>query len=82
MKLIGYVLAACILLAILRVALAAVVAVYLLTLIVCAAVRPKETFGFLTYLLVMFLLDNHFVSTLATIGAFFVVGTVVKATKL
>ncbi|KRB86523.1 hypothetical protein ASE00_07435 [Sphingomonas sp. Root710] len=81
MKLIGYILAASIVLAMLRVTLAAIVAVYLLTLIICAAIRPKETFGFLVYLLVCFMLDHHLVATLVTVLAFFIVGTVMKSRR-
>lgn len=79
MRIIGYILAASILLAILKAALAAIVAVYLLTLIICAAIRPKETFGFLTYLLICFLFANHTIATLGTILSCVIVGAVARA---
>lgn len=81
MRLIGYIFAASILLAILRAALAAIVVAYLLTLIVCAAIRPRETIGFLTYLLICFLLANHTVATLETILSCVIVGAVVRASE-
>lgn len=79
MRLVGYILAASILLAILRMTLAVIVAVYLLTLIICAAIRPRETIGFLTYLLICFLLANHTAATLGTLLSCVIVGAVVRA---
>lgn len=79
MKLIGYLLVAAILLAILRLALAVIVAVYLLTLVICAAIRPKETFGFFAYMLACFLLTNHTIAALGTILSCVIVGAVAKS---
>jgi len=82
MRLIGFLFAISLALAALKAAMVVLVVVYPLTLLWALVVRPREVFGFLIFVIAMFLLDKHPVATLATIVALVVVGATAKRLRM
>jgi hypothetical protein len=78
MRLIGFILSACIALAVLRVALAAILVVVLLTIVVSFVVKPAETIGLFGFFLLAFLLQHHAIATLAAFVALCAIGAIAK----
>ncbi len=65
MRVLGFILAACVGLAALRVAFAVALVLYLALLIVAMLTKPAETLCWLGFWLVCFLLTEHTIATLA-----------------
>jgi hypothetical protein len=82
MRIIGILFAMSLALAALKAAMVVLAVIYPLALLWAIVVRPRETFGFLLFFLVMFLIDKHPVATLATIVTLVVVGATVKRLRM
>ncbi len=82
MRLLGFLFVVTIGLALFKAALAVLLLVYPLVLLWAVVVRPKETFGFLLFILAMFLLDKHPLVTLATIVALVGIGALAKQIRM
>lgn len=78
MRLIGFILVALIALAAFKATVIVLFAIYPLALLWAIVVKPAETFGFLCFVVIMFLLDNHPAMTLGTVVALVLIGAVAK----
>lgn len=82
MRLIGFLFAISLALAALKAAMVVLVVVYPLALLWALVVRPREVFGFLIFVVAMFLLDKHPIATLGTIVVLVVVGVTAKRIRM
>lgn len=78
MRIIGYIIAGCIALAVLRIALAIVFMAFLGLLLWGFIARPKETIGCFCFFVLAFLLDQHFAFTLIAIAGLWLIGRIAK----
>jgi antibiotic biosynthesis monooxygenase (ABM) superfamily enzyme len=79
-RLLGFLFVVTIGLALFKAALVVLLLVYPLVLLWAVVVRPKETFGFLVFIVAMFLLDKHPLASLGTVVVLVVVGATAKRT--
>jgi hypothetical protein len=77
-RLLGFLFVVTIGLALFKAALVVLFLVYPLVLLVCAVTKPRETSGFLIFVIAMFLLDKHPLASLGTIVALVGIGGTAK----
>ena len=78
MKVLGFIIAACLALALLKVAVTLLVAIYVVLLIVAMITKPAETFGFLAFFFGCYLLEQHTIPTMLAFVALCFVGVLAK----
>lgn len=78
MRLIGFILVACIALAAFKAMLAVLLSVWLIVLIWAVATRPKEMLGFLVLMFAAYMLDKHTGATLGTVAAVVITCAIAK----
>jgi hypothetical protein len=77
-RLLGFLFVVTIGLALFKAALLVLYLVYPLVLLVCVVTKPRETGGFLIFVIAMFLLDKQPFATLGTIVALVGIGVIAK----
>lgn len=76
MKVFGYLLGACVILAVFRAVAAALIIGLGLSIVIGVCVRPKETFGLLAFLLIAGLIQNHGLAFLAVVALVLIFGVI------
>jgi len=79
MKLFGYIIAACILLAVARTIAVALMLALALAVIVGIFTRPRETFGLLLFLLLAGVIQDHAIALIVGLVTVLALGLVAKA---
>lgn len=78
MKVVGYILGACVVLALVRAVAAALVITLLLVIIVGVVTKPRETFGLLLFLLLTGAIQTHAVALIVGLVTVFALGLVAR----
>lgn len=76
MKVVGYLLGACVILAVVRAVAAALIIGLGLSIVIGVCVRPKETFGLLAFLLIAGLIQHHGLAFLAVVALVLIFGVI------
>ena len=79
MKLFGYIIAACVLLAVVRMVAAALLLALALAVIVGIFTKPRETFGLLLFLLLAGVIQDHAVALIAGLVAVVAFGLIAQS---